>query len=62
MKVRMEMNGTSAQDDFAKWAKLRRKHDKLHEQLEKNRTYTVLHKTVDSLGVFGIPEALGDMF
>lgn len=35
MKVRTEMNATSSQDEFAKWAKLRRQHDKLLEQLEK---------------------------
>jgi hypothetical protein len=35
MKVRTEMNATSSQDEFAKWAKLRRQHDKLVEQLEK---------------------------
>ncbi|KAI9901342.1 hypothetical protein N3K66_003159 [Trichothecium roseum] len=32
--VRRELNATSSQDEFAKWAKLRRKHDKLLEQLE----------------------------
>ncbi len=36
MKVRKEMNAISSQDEFAKWAKLRRQHDKLLEQLEKN--------------------------
>ncbi|RAL64528.1 hypothetical protein DID88_002002 [Monilinia fructigena] len=35
MKVRHEMNATSSQDEFAKWAKLRRQHDKLYDQLEK---------------------------
>ncbi|PTB63042.1 hypothetical protein BBK36DRAFT_146104 [Trichoderma citrinoviride] len=34
LAVRREMNATSSQDEFAKWAKLRRKHDKLLEQLE----------------------------
>ncbi|KZZ94958.1 CHD5 domain protein [Moelleriella libera RCEF 2490] len=34
LKVRREMNATSSQDEFAKWAKLRRQHDKLLEQLE----------------------------
>jgi hypothetical protein len=32
------MNATSSQDEFAKWAKLRRKHDKLLEQLETSST------------------------
>lgn len=35
LKVRRELNATSSQDEFAKWAKLRRQHDKLLEQLEK---------------------------
>ncbi|KAH8685520.1 protein get1 [Tricladium varicosporioides] len=37
MKVRKELNATSSQDEFAKWAKLRRQHDKLLEQVEKNK-------------------------
>ncbi|KAK9417506.1 putative Protein get1 [Seiridium unicorne] len=35
MKIRRDLNATSSQDEFAKWAKLRRQHDKLMEQLEK---------------------------
>lgn len=42
LAVRREMNATSSQDEFAKWAKLRRKHDKLLEQLETTSTYTSL--------------------
>lgn len=38
MRVRKEMNSTSSQDEFAKWAKLRRQHDKLLEQLDKSST------------------------
>ncbi|KAG5982104.1 hypothetical protein E4U55_002282 [Claviceps digitariae] len=34
LKVRRDLNATSSQDEFAKWAKLRRQHDKLLEQLE----------------------------
>jgi hypothetical protein len=34
LKVRKELNATSSQDQFARWAKLRRQHDKLLEQLE----------------------------
>ena len=30
-----QMNNTSAQDDFAKWAKLRRQHDKKKEEYDK---------------------------
>ncbi|PSS20525.1 hypothetical protein M430DRAFT_75778, partial [Amorphotheca resinae ATCC 22711] len=40
IKVRKEMNATSSQDEFAKWAKLRRQHDKLLEQLEKAKSYS----------------------
>lgn len=35
MKVRRDLNATSSQDEFAKWAKLRRQHDKMLEELEK---------------------------
>lgn len=38
LAARREMNTTSSQDEFAKWAKLRRKHDKLLEQLEASST------------------------
>ena len=35
LKVRRDLNSTSSQDEFAKWAKIKRHHDKLLEQLEK---------------------------
>ncbi|KAI1430587.1 CHD5-like protein-domain-containing protein [Xylaria sp. CBS 124048] len=35
LAIRRELNATSSQDQFAKWAKLRRQHDKQLEQLEK---------------------------
>ncbi|KAK2607215.1 hypothetical protein N8I77_005912 [Diaporthe amygdali] len=38
MKVRRDLNATSSQDEFAKWAKLRRQHDKMLEELEKMKT------------------------
>jgi len=38
LKIRKELNATSSQDEFAKWAKLKRQHDKLLEQLEKNKS------------------------
>lgn len=38
LKVRRDLNTTSSQDEFAKWAKLRRQHDKLMDQLEKMST------------------------
>ncbi|KAF5024975.1 hypothetical protein F66182_2926 [Fusarium sp. NRRL 66182] len=40
LKVRRDMNATSSQDEFAKWAKLRRQHDKLLDQLEKTKKTT----------------------
>jgi hypothetical protein len=49
MKVRKELNATSSQDEFAKWAKLRRQHDKLLEQLEKNS----MSSTSSSAGAHG---------
>lgn len=41
LKVRRDLNATSSQDEFAKWAKLRRQHDKLFEELEKKSMYLV---------------------
>jgi hypothetical protein len=38
LSCRRELNATSSQDEFAKWAKLRRTHDKLLERLEKKST------------------------
>ncbi|KAI0855490.1 CHD5-like protein-domain-containing protein [Xylaria cubensis] len=35
LAIRRDLNATSSQDQFAKWAKLRRSHDKQLEQLEK---------------------------
>ncbi|VDB96410.1 Bgt-2440 [Blumeria graminis f. sp. tritici] len=35
LQLRRQLNATSSQDEFAKWAKLRRQHDKLSEKLEK---------------------------
>ncbi|PFH56773.1 hypothetical protein XA68_16021 [Ophiocordyceps unilateralis] len=37
LKVRRDLNATSSQDEFAKWAKLRRQHDKLLEKLEASK-------------------------
>ncbi|RKF62711.1 Protein get1 [Erysiphe neolycopersici] len=38
LKLRRELNVTSSQDEFAKWAKLRRQYDKAAEKLEKAKT------------------------
>ncbi|KAE8442787.1 GET complex subunit get1 [Mollisiaceae sp. DMI_Dod_QoI] len=58
LKVRKELNSTSSQDEFAKWAKLRRQHDKLLEQLEKNKsssdsTKSTFDSTVSTLRWLG---------
>jgi len=37
--VRHDLNATSSQDEFAKWARLQRKHDKLMDELEKKSAY-----------------------
>ena len=34
LQLKREMNNTSSQDEFAKWAKLRRRHDKSLEEFE----------------------------
>lgn len=39
LEARRELSATSSQDEFARWAKLRRKHDKLLEQLEATSTF-----------------------
>ena len=39
LKIRRDLTATSSQDEFAKWAKLRRQHDKLLEQLEKQSAF-----------------------
>ncbi len=35
LKIRRDLHATSSQDEFAKWARLRRQHDKMLEDLEK---------------------------
>jgi len=35
LQVKSQMKATSAQDDFARWARLRRQHDKLQEECKK---------------------------
>lgn len=41
LAIRRDLNATSSQDQFAKWAKLRRQHDKLLEQLENTSEYLI---------------------
>jgi len=50
LKLRRELNSTSSQDEFAKWAKLRRQHDKVLEELEKSKaTLDTTKKTFDQI-------------
>lgn len=42
LKVRSDLAATSSQDEFAKWAKLRRQHDKMLEELEKKSRFCLL--------------------
>lgn len=35
LRLQREMNAVSAQDNFAKWARLRREHDKAKEKFER---------------------------
>ncbi|KAK6356595.1 GET complex subunit get1 [Orbilia javanica] len=44
LKIRKEMAATSSQDEFAKWAKLRREHDKKAAELEKLSEIVAAHK------------------
>jgi hypothetical protein len=41
VKLNREMTNTSAQDDFAKWAKLRRQHDKKKAEYDQNGKNTI---------------------
>ena len=40
LRLKRDMNATSAQDDFAKWAKLRRQHDKAVAEYEEKCIYS----------------------
>lgn len=42
VQLKREMNNTSSQDEFAKWAKLRRKHDKAMDEYEAMSSYPAL--------------------
>lgn len=42
VQLKREMNATSSQDEFAKWAKLRRRHDKSLEEFEAKSALIVL--------------------
>lgn len=42
VRLKREMNAISAQDDFARWAKIRRQHDKALEEHDKKGTFSVV--------------------
>lgn len=44
VQLKREMNATSSQDEFAKWAKLRRRHDKTLEEYEAKSTFISTEK------------------
>ena len=45
MRLKREMNSTSSQDEFAKWAKLRRQHDKVVAEYEDKCIFPHLNHT-----------------
>ncbi|KAG9244051.1 protein get1 [Calycina marina] len=49
LKLKQELDATSSQNEFAKWAKLKRQHDKMLEQYEKSKSsLESTQKTFDS--------------
>ncbi|KXL43630.1 hypothetical protein M433DRAFT_155603 [Acidomyces richmondensis BFW] len=49
VRLQRELNATSAQDDFATWARLRRQHDKAKDQYEKkSRNLQSFRSTFDT--------------
>lgn len=44
VRLKREMNAVSAQDEFSKWAKLRRQHDKALEEHDKKGTHYISSK------------------
>ncbi|KAL5363946.1 protein get1 [Aspergillus floccosus] len=45
VQLKREMNNTSSQDEFAKWAKIRRRHDKAMDEYEKINKNLIAQKT-----------------
>ena len=43
LRLKRELNGVSAQDNFAKWAKLQRQYDKAAAEFEKIGTHSIDH-------------------
>ncbi|CAD0088717.1 unnamed protein product [Aureobasidium mustum] len=53
VRLKREMNAVSAQDEFARWAKLRRTHDKAVADYEKSYTKAKFDKTANALRWLG---------
>ena len=51
IRLKREMNATSSQDEFAKWAKLRRSHDKVAAQYEEKSKQSRNHERVSAVRV-----------
>ena len=51
MRLKREMNATSSQDEFAKWAKLRRSHDKVMAQYEEKSKQSRNHERVSTVRI-----------
>ncbi|OCT51054.1 Protein get1 [Cladophialophora carrionii] len=51
VRLKREMNAVSAQDEFSKWAKLRRQHDKALEEHDKKGTITTWRRGLCSPGM-----------
>jgi hypothetical protein len=50
VQLKREMNATSSQDEFAKWAKLRRRHDKTLEDYEAKSSCPFVHLRLPEAG------------
>ena len=51
MRLKREMNATSSQDEFAKWAKMRRNHDKILAQYDEKSKNSRRYKRESTEGV-----------
>ena len=58
VNLKRELAGISAQDDFARWAKLRRKHDKALEEHDKKGDKTYDNEFYAFANVLQVPQSL----
>jgi hypothetical protein len=52
VRLKRELAGVSAQDDFAKWAKLRRQHDKVVAEYDKTSTCSSFSSTTTTRYIY----------